>query len=49
MDQRLDKTVQPDEQKIFVCFAHRHREPSAYASIQQAAVNVKRIKTVLNG
>jgi len=49
MNQSLDKKTQPDEQKTFVCFAHRHRQPSVYASIQQGAVNVKRIKTVLNG
>jgi hypothetical protein len=48
MNQRLDKKAQPDEQRNFVCFAHRSRELPAYASIQQAAVNVKRIKTVLN-
>jgi hypothetical protein len=49
MDQSFDKKAQPDEQKAFVCFARRHRQLSVYTSIQQAAVNVKRIKTVLNG
>jgi hypothetical protein len=49
MDQSFDKKAHPDEQKGFVCFAHRPRQLSVYASIQQAAVNVKRIKPVLNG
>jgi hypothetical protein len=49
MDQVLDNETQTAEQKDFVCFAHRHRQPPVYAPIQQAAVNVKRIKTVLNG
>jgi len=43
VDQGLDRQVKADEEENSIGSANEHREPSADAYIQEAAVNMKRV------
>jgi hypothetical protein len=47
VDEGLDGQVEADEEENPIRPAHQHREPSIEAPIEEAAVNVKRVQTVL--
>jgi len=47
MDEGLDGQVEAGEEENSIRPANQHREPSTEASIEEAAVNVKRMQTVL--
>jgi hypothetical protein len=49
VDEAFDKESEPYEEKDFVCHAYIPRGPFPDSSIEETAIEVKRVKIVLNG